>query len=289
MDLTELDRQFTPSAWSKRFPESVGAVENHICVAAEESLRNSIKFKCKRNMMYGQRDMECMDLYYKDQDYGTPIIVFIHGGYWQQLTKNESAYCVGPLVERDCRVIILDYELCPNVPLKEIVNEIQTAIGAILEYAHDSGAQNVVLIGHSAGAHLIMSALERDFNTPKLSLISAIFLISGLYDLRNLHKTNINKLNILGLTEEIEISLSPILKNYLHLKQFYIQFFIYVAENDTPTFVKQSFEFHHLLSRFNLKSEIFVIKDCDHFDIVENLMQCDYEITINILHSVNKW
>lgn len=72
---------------------------------------------------------------------GSPVVVYIHGGYWQELTKNQSAYCVSPLIENGYRVIILDYDLCPNVKLEEIVQQIRKAMKFVFEYAGSSDAQ----------------------------------------------------------------------------------------------------------------------------------------------------
>lgn len=53
-----------------------------------------------------------------------PIFVYIHGGYWQKLTKNISAYCVDPLVTAGIKVIVLEYDLCPTVTLSELVEQV---------------------------------------------------------------------------------------------------------------------------------------------------------------------
>lgn len=40
--------------------------------------------------------------------------MYIHGGYWQELNKDISAYCVEPLVNAGIRVIIPGYDLAPT-------------------------------------------------------------------------------------------------------------------------------------------------------------------------------
>lgn len=40
--------------------------------------------------------------------------VYIHGGYWQDLNKDISAYCVEPLVNAGIRVVIPGYDLAPK-------------------------------------------------------------------------------------------------------------------------------------------------------------------------------
>lgn len=65
----------------------------------------------------------------------SPIFIYIHGGYWQELNKTNSAYCVHPLVAAGIKVIVLDYDLCPNVTLEQIVSQIERAGEYILDYA----------------------------------------------------------------------------------------------------------------------------------------------------------
>lgn len=219
---------------------------------------------------------------------GSPIVVYIHGGYWQELTKNQSAYCVSPLIENGYRVIILDYDLCPNVKLEEIVQQIQKAMKFVFDYAGSSDAQSVTIVGHSAGAHLAASVLQEEYtqDIPNLDKLVSVFLISGVYDLTDLRRTTVNRNNMLSLDHTNVINCSPIFHCYKHLKRFNIKFYVYAAENDSPTFIKQSENFHQHLLCNNLHSKLRIVPVCDHFDIVENLAQSDFEITRKIVKQV---
>lgn len=70
-----------------------------------------------------------------------PLFVYIHGGFWQELDKETSAYCVGPLVKAGIRVIILDYDLCPSVTLEQITKQIERAADVVLNYATELGCR----------------------------------------------------------------------------------------------------------------------------------------------------
>lgn len=70
-----------------------------------------------------------------------PIFIYIHGGYWQMLDKAVSAYCVKPLVTAGIKVIVLDYDLCPNVTLEQLVDQIQRAGTFFLQYAFQLGTR----------------------------------------------------------------------------------------------------------------------------------------------------
>lgn len=70
-----------------------------------------------------------------------PIFIYIHGGYWQILDKTVSAYGVEPLVNSGIKVIVLDYELCPNVSLEQLVDQVQRAAAFIVKYATTLGSR----------------------------------------------------------------------------------------------------------------------------------------------------
>lgn len=69
---------------------------------------------CKRtNIRYGLGDRQLIDIY-EDSPTSVHTFVYIHGGYWQDLNKDISAYCVKPLMNAGIRVIIPGYDLAPS-------------------------------------------------------------------------------------------------------------------------------------------------------------------------------
>lgn len=66
-----------------------------------------------------------------------PIFIYIHGGYWQlaNIDKTNSAYVVEPLYKAGHKVIVLDYDICPNITLEQLVDQVQRAgISTIIIY-----------------------------------------------------------------------------------------------------------------------------------------------------------
>jgi arylformamidase len=144
--------------------------------------------------------------------------------------------------------------------------------------------------GHSAGAHLAIAMLTQTFLTnaaDNAQFLNSIFLISGCYDLQDLRFTEaVNKNNILSLTDNNVQQLSPVYHSFDHLQSLAIQFIVYVAENDSATFKKQSQNIFEKLNESNLKVDYKLLPELDHFDIVENLSLDDYEITKNIISNL---
>lgn len=85
------------------------------------------------------------------------MFVYIHGGYWQALSKETSAYCVDPLVENGCKVIIMNFELCPSVTVEQQINQSFESAKAILNYAAQMGTRFVlcVLLRHNQKTRII--------------------------------------------------------------------------------------------------------------------------------------
>lgn len=66
------------------------------------------------NIRYGPGDRQLLDVYEDMLISSNYTFVYIHGGYWQELNKDISAYCVEPLVNAGIRVVIPGYDLAPK-------------------------------------------------------------------------------------------------------------------------------------------------------------------------------
>lgn len=70
---------------------------------------------CKTtNIRYGSGNRQLFDIYEDGLISLDYTFIYIHGGYWQDLHKDISAYCVEPLVNAGIRVIIPGYDLAPT-------------------------------------------------------------------------------------------------------------------------------------------------------------------------------
>jgi arylformamidase len=143
-----------------------------------------------RTIAYGPGDRHTIDVFASD-DQG-PMVVFIHGGYWQALDGSSFSHCARGLNAHGVSVAIPTYDLCPQVTVDAIIQQMRAAVRELARLGH-----SLVISGHSAGGHLAACMLASDWpaydaSLPK-DLVIAAYAISGLFDLVPLVETSINK------------------------------------------------------------------------------------------------
>jgi arylformamidase len=145
---------------------------------------------------YGPGEREVMDLFEAGPD--APVAVFLHGGYWQALDKDWFSGIAPALLAHGVSLAVPSYDLCPTVPLSRIVMQMREATDLIRART----GRRPMVFGHSAGGHLAACLLSE-------GRASAAVAISGVFDLRPLVPTSINR--ALGLNALTAAALSPIL------------------------------------------------------------------------------
>ncbi|XP_021938420.1 kynurenine formamidase isoform X3 [Zootermopsis nevadensis] len=278
----ELTLQYSPSFWSQRFQDPAAVIANHIqlITAASDAARKEVPVEC--GVKYGPKEGQILDLFGgKSLPHDAPILVYIHGGYWQELSRDISAYCVVPQYQSGIRVIILGYDLAPRVKLSEIVEEIKEAAEYILNMAAKFGTRSLWFCGHSAGAQLVAMLLFSKWldqlDDSVFRLLKGFVLISGVYDLTPLVSTYIN--NSLKLSSQEARSLSPLLLDITSPAVTKLRILVAVGDHDSPEFQRQSYEFAEKLRQHSQQVEYMTVAGVDHFDIVENLQQKDFILT----------
>jgi arylformamidase len=165
------------------------------------------------NQAYGDHPDERLDVFPSSQP-GAPILVFIHGGYWRSLSKDDHSFVAPALVQAGATVVVPEYSLCPAVSIEQIALQMARALAWVYRHAAEWGGdpQRMVVAGHSAGGHLaamLLCCRWRDV-APDLppQLVHGGLSISGLFDLEPLRLTPFLK-DDLRLTPASVKRLSP--------------------------------------------------------------------------------
>jgi arylformamidase len=189
------------------------------------------------------------------------LLVFIHGGYWQELSKNESAFLAPAWHEAGFAHAVLGYTLAPQAHVGEIVAQCIAAIALLRSQATALGfeANNIVVAGSSAGGYLAAACAAQ----PSLNL-RGIVPISGIFDLCPLVGTSIN--SALGLDLAQAQALSDVISS-----SSLVPAVICWGEIETEAFKHQSRQLAAQLSSRGQRCRAFEIPERNHFDVVHEL------------------
>jgi len=203
--------------------------------AAESAVaRSTLQGQC--NIRYGSGPKQTMDLFPAPQPRGA--FLFIHGGYWRALDKDDHSFIAPPLVEQGIGVAIINYDLCPDVSIDRIVEECRQALAWLKREGAARGlpADRLVVGGHSAGGHLVAMLLVTDCAADGLppSPITAGVPVSGVFDLEPLVQVSFNV--DLKLDTARAHALSPI---HLQLRTP-VPLLLAAGADETSEFIRQS-------------------------------------------------
>jgi arylformamidase len=197
-----------------------------------------------------------------------PVRVFIHGGYWQELSAEQSLYAATACVRQGMAFAALDYSLAPAATVGGIVAECTQALAQLHAQGPALGLdpQRCVLAGHSAGAHLAVMATRA---LPPAQRAAALMLVSGVYWLQPLRATTLN--HALGLDEAQAAAQSPGLLPLAGLPPAWVCW----GEVETAAFKAQGRTFAAALQAAGVPQRCFEVPQRNHFNVVLQLCQPD--------------
>ena len=171
---------------------------------------------CFLDIAYGSESGQTIDMFpaQRPRTGGSPLLVFLHGGYWRSLDKSDFSYIAPAFTRAGAAVAVVNYRLVPTVALEDLVRDVLAAVTWCYLHAGQYGAdpQHIHVAGHSAGGHLsaMMLACEwpRWHGALPPNVIKGALAISGLYDLEPImHASFLN--DDLGLDPDRVARLSP--------------------------------------------------------------------------------
>lgn len=143
---------------------------------------------------YGPSAAERLDVFAADQP-GSPVLVFIHGGWWRALDKAEHSFIAPVFIKAGAMVVVPNYGLCPAVTVEDIALQVANALAWTWRHAAEHGGDpsRIVVAGHLAGGHLAAMLLACRWKTLDEALpqrlVSGALSISGVYDLEPLRQS----------------------------------------------------------------------------------------------------
>ena len=199
---------------------------------------------------------------------GCGLLVYIHGGYWQELSARESLFAAAPCAERGLAFCALDYTLAPAVTVAGIVSECRAALQLLAQRAPQWGidAARIVVAGSSAGAHLAAMVClptwqDDGHERPRPLRPRGAVLVSGIFHLQPLVGTSINA--ALCLSPQQALAHSPLLKPLKGFPPTVVAW----GEVETDAFKAQSRQFAAQLQAAGTPCQTLEIAARNHFDV----------------------
>jgi arylformamidase len=111
--------------------------------------------KGAEELAYGKDPLQKLD-YWRPEKAGSPLVVFVHGGGWKRGDKQATELKPAHYLAEGYAFASLNYRLVPTNTVEEQAQDIATALAYLMKQAGDLGFDKtkVVMMGHSAGAHL---------------------------------------------------------------------------------------------------------------------------------------
>lgn len=114
----------------------------------------------QRDIAYGQDRKQKLDLYRPDAPQNAPIVIMVHGGAWAHGDKGNQAVWRAKsahYLSKGYLFIAVNNRLLPQADPLNQARDVAKAIAYVQSHARSWGGdpQNIALMGHSAGAHLV--------------------------------------------------------------------------------------------------------------------------------------
>lgn len=108
-------------------------------------------------LSYGKDPLQKLD-YWKPAKVGSPLVIFVHGGGWKRGDKKNATgeEKPGHYVQQGYAFASINYRLVPAATVEQQAQDVADAIAFLISRAESLGfdPNRIVLMGHSAGAHL---------------------------------------------------------------------------------------------------------------------------------------
>jgi acetyl esterase/lipase len=252
MDQAALDAAYNNSAavvdsasiiadWDRRSAELAAAYPQHL------------------DVRHGPRERNRLD-FFAAHGNSAPVLVFIHGGYWQMRAKETFRFLAAGPLAHGISVANVAYTLAPDATLREIVAEIDAALTYVQANATRFGAdrERIFVSGWSAGGHLTAQALSH-------TAVRGGVAISGIYDLEPIRLSFLNQK--LGLGEQDVRTLSPL----YHIATSSNPLAIAFGTSELPELQRQSRDYFEARAQASVPSTLLELRGHNHFTILEEL------------------
>jgi arylformamidase len=272
----ELEYQYNPRVSVPEFPE-LAKVRGAQARKVRESAKSWL------NVAYGSSPRETLDIYAADRA-GGPVLVYIHGGYWRSGSKEENCNFVPTFTKRGATVVLVEYDLCPQVTVSDIVRQTRAAIAWVFKNIPPYGGDpnRLFVSGHSAGGHLTAMALAYEWQKEGLprDLIKGAVATSGVYDLDMVMKISVQEQ--VRMTPEVAKQNSP----FLNPPRVRCPLVVAVGGDEPLGWQQMSEDYFRFCKEAGMNAEYLVVPGANHYTMTEKFLDDSNPLTQALLRQM---
>jgi len=225
----------------------------------------------RTDIRYGAGEKQKLDLF-TCGDAAAPVLVYIHGGYWQRGDKSVYSFLAEPFTAAGVTVVVVGYDLCPTVSITRISEEIREAMIYLWRNAGDLGINRarMTVMGHSAGGHLTQMMMGTDWSAlgddlPR-DMIRAGIPVSPLSLLEPIRLMSLN--DGIRMSAQEAAAESPMLN---HPPVTDAPQLVVVGGAETAEFHRQAQMYRDAFATDARPVDLYIVPDVDHFDEINTL------------------
>lgn len=230
---------------------------------------------------YGAGERQRYDLFRARGAADAPLVVYIHGGYWQRGDRKAQSFIAKELNARGIDVAMPSYSLAPAASVAAIIGDIRQCLKTLYQRTK----KRPVVIGHSAGGHLAASMLATDWasvgDVPG-DLVRAAYALSGAFDPEPLIGTSLNE--ALKLDAASARAANAITGRKPPPSATMIAA---VGGDESQEFIRQSLALAAAWSAAGVKAECVVVPNANHFTILDELARAESAVLARIVSLAN--
>ena len=221
------------------------------------------------NIAYGLEARQNFDLFKSAQPRPKrPLIVFVHGGAWSRGDKKEYRFIGEAFAKEGYDVVLMNYHLAPDHIFPSYVDDLHILLAYLQNNAeqHAISAENIILMGHSAGAFNVMSALYHPKSNDKINLtqIRAVVGLAGPYHFD--YKDD----PLCADAFDQSVPYQQVMPLYFTEKND-IQHYLFIAEKDTIVGHFNSLDLEQKLKSHGNHCQVIQIDKVGHITIIGSL------------------
>jgi len=269
-DFATFHEKFSPEEFEAQYNLREGRPDYEVTVIPDWQARSDAakaEMMCRLDIRYGEGERQKLDVY-SCGDTNAPTLVYFHGGYWQRGDKALYGFLAQPFVDAGVNVVVVGYDLCPNVTLTRISEESREALMYIWRNAADLGVNHdrTLVMGHSAGGQITEMMMGTDWPSRAddlpADLIKAGIPVSPLSLLEPVRLTQGLNAGIRMDAEEAARE-SPMLN---HPPATNAPQMVVVGGAETDEFHRQAQMYVDAFGSSARNVTLYVVPDVDHFD-----------------------